>query len=142
MKRRQIVEETEMDITPMIDVTFLLLIFFILTNNASKTSAVELPKSRNNIPVNSKESVVLTIFKVPDGEPQVYLSNGKKENGPASLGEVTSYVREGILQDKRNVIILSDMEVASGFVEEVALAASEASEEELRYFTGVLEKKK
>jgi len=71
LKRRQIVEETEMDITPMIDVTFLLLIFFILTNNASKTSAVELPKSRNNIPVNSKESVVLTIFKVPDGEPQV-----------------------------------------------------------------------
>ena len=131
-----------MDITPMIDVTFLLLIFFILTNNASKTSAVELPNARNNIPVNSQESVVLTIFKVPDGEPQVYLSKGKKENGPASLSEVTSYVREGILQDKRNVIILSDMEVPSGFVEEVALAASEASEEELRYFTGVLAKKK
>jgi len=141
LKRRKIVEETEMDITPMIDVTFLLLIFFILTNNASKTSTVELPKAKNNIPVNSKESVVLTIFK-SDSEPQIYLSNGKKENGPASLGEVTNYVREGILREKRNVIILSDMEVASGFVEEVALAASEASEDELRYFTGVLVKKK
>jgi biopolymer transport protein ExbD len=129
-----------MDITPMIDVTFLLLIFFILTNNASKTTAVELPKARHDISVNSRESVVLTIFKT-EGEPQVYLSNGKKENGPASLSEVTNYVREGVVREKRNVIILSDTEVPSGFVEEVALAASEASEEELRYFTGVLVKK-
>lgn len=140
MKRRKIIEETEMDITPMIDVTFLLLIFFILTNNASKTTAVELPKARHDIPVNSKESVVLTIFK-SEGDPQVYLSNGKKENGPASLADVTNYVREGVMREKRNVIILSDTEVPSGFVEEVALAASEASEEELRYFTGVLVKK-
>ncbi len=129
-----------MDITPMIDVTFLLLIFFILTNNASKTTTVELPKARHDIPVNSKESVVLTIFK-SEGDPQVYLSNGKKENGPASLTDVTNYVREGVMREKRNVIILSDTEVPSGFVEEVALAASEASEEELRYFTGVLVKK-
>jgi biopolymer transport protein ExbD len=140
VKRRKIVEETEMDITPMIDVTFLLLIFFILTNNASKTTAVTLPVTRNNLPVNSKESVVLTIFKA-DKDPQVYLSNGKKENGPATLVEVTNYVREAVLREKRNVIILSDLEVPSGFVEEVALAASEASEEELRYYTGVLEKK-
>lgn len=124
----------------MIDVTFLLLIFFILTNNASKTTTVELPKARHDIPVNSKESVVLTIFK-SEGDPQVYLSNGKKENGPASLTDVTNYVREGVMREKRNVIILSDTEVPSGFVEEVALAASEASEEELRYFTGVLVKK-
>jgi biopolymer transport protein ExbD len=116
------------------------LIFFILTNNASKTTAVELPKARHDIPVNSKESVVLTIFK-SEGDPQVYLSNGKKENGPASLTDVTNYVREGVMREKRNVIILSDTEVPSGFVEEVALAASEASEEELRYFTGVLVKK-
>ena len=141
MKRRKIVEDTEMDITPMIDVTFLLLIFFILTYNASKTAALELPKARNNIGVNSKESIVLSIFKSEDA-PQVYLSQGKKENGPASMSEVTSYVRAGVLQEKRNVIIMSDMEVPSGFVEEVALAASEASEEELRYFTAIMEKKK
>lgn len=140
MKRRKIVEETEMDITPMIDVTFLLLIFFILTNNASKTTQVVLPKTNNSMAVNRKESVVLTIFKSEDA-PQVYLSDGKKENGPASMTDVTAYVRDGVLQEKRTVIILSDTEVPAGFVEEVALAASEASETELQYFTGVLEKK-
>lgn len=140
MKRRKVVEETEMDITPMIDVTFLLLIFFILTNNASKTTQVVLPKTNNSMAVNRKESVVLTIFKSEDA-PQVYLSDGKKENGPASMADVTSYVRDGVLQEKRTVIILSDTEVPAGFVEEVALAASEASESELQYFTGVLEKK-
>jgi len=140
MKRRKIVEDTEMDITPMIDVTFLLLIFFILTNNASKTTQVVLPKTNNSMAVNRKESVVLTIFKSDDA-PQVYLSDGKKENGPASMADVTAYVRDGVLQEKRTVIILSDTEVPAGFVEEVALAASEASETELQYFTGVLEKK-
>jgi biopolymer transport protein ExbD len=140
MKRRKVVEETEMDITPMIDVTFLLLIFFILTNNASKTTQVVLPKTNNSMAVNRKESVVLTIFKSDDA-PQVYLSDGKKENGPASMADVTAYVRDGVLQEKRTVIILSDTEVPAGFVEEVALAASEASETELQYFTGVLEKK-
>jgi hypothetical protein len=54
---------------------------------------------------------------------------------------VTAYVRDGVLQEKRTVIILSDTEVPAGFVEEVALAASEASETELQYFTGVLQKK-
>lgn len=140
MKRRKVVEETEMDITPMIDVTFLLLIFFILTNNASKTTQVVLPKTTNSMAVNRKESVVLTIFKSDDA-PQVYLSDGKKDNGPASMADVTAYVRDGVLQEKRTVIILSDTEVPAGFVEEVALAASEASETELLYFTGVLEKK-
>ena len=140
MKRRKVVEETEMDITPMIDVMFLLLIFFILTNNASKTTQVVLPKTNNSMAVNRKESVVLTIFKSDDA-PQVYLSDGKKENGPASMADVTAYVRDGVLQEKRTVIILSDTEVPAGFVEEVALAASEASETELQYFTGVLEKK-
>lgn len=140
MKRRKVVEETEMDITPMIDVTFLLLIFFILTNNASKTTQVVLPKTTNSMSVNRKESVVLTVFKSEDA-PQVYLSDGKKENGPASMADVTSYVRDGVLQEKRTVIILADTEVPAGFVEEVALAASEASETELQYFTGVLEKK-
>jgi len=140
MKRRKVVEETEMDITPMIDVTFLLLIFFILTNNASKTTQVVLPKTNNSMAVNRKESVVLTIFKSDDA-PQVYLSDGKKENGPASMADVTAYVRDGVLQEKRTVIILSDTEVPAGFVEEVALAASEASETELQYFTGVLQKK-
>lgn len=140
MKRRKIIEETEMDITPMIDVTFLLLIFFILTNNASKTTQVVLPKTRNSMSVNRKEAVVLTIFKSEDA-PQVYLSDGKKENGPASLADVTAYVRDGVLQEKRTIIILADTEVPSGFVEEVALAASEASENEMQYFTGVLDKK-
>lgn len=141
MKRRQIVEETEMDITPMIDVTFLLLIFFILTNNASKTTQVVLPKAKNNLAVNRKEAVVLTIFKSND-EPQVFLSDGKKVNGPASMADVTAYVKDGVLQQqKRTVIILSDTDVPAGFVEEVALAASESTDTELQYFTGVLEKK-
>ncbi len=81
MKRRKIVEDTEMDITPMIDVTFLLLIFFILTNNSSKTTQVVLPKTTNSMAVNRKESVVLTIFKSDDA-PQVYLSDGRKITDP------------------------------------------------------------
>ncbi|RLS53875.1 MAG: biopolymer transporter ExbD [Planctomycetota bacterium] len=142
MKTREIPKDNEMDITPMIDVTFLLLIFFILTNNMSKNAKVELPATRMSSSVNTKTSVTLSIFRTDGSDGEVYLSEGTMENGPASMAEVTQYVRQAIQDDRKTVILMCDQGVSSGFVEEVALAASEASEEELLYFTGVLENAK
>lgn len=60
-KRRQSVEETEetgIDITPLVDIVFILLIFFIVTTSFVKTSGVEVnratassanPQERTNI---------------------------------------------------------------------------------------------
>ena len=47
-------EDTEMDITPMIDCTFLLLIFFLLTFKADEGATIPLPPAKYGIPVSAK----------------------------------------------------------------------------------------
>lgn len=143
-KTKQLKVDNEMDITPMIDVTFLLLIFFMVTSKMEDQSALQIPPAKNGLGVSVKDAVVVTIFKT-DSDPEIYLSNGKKENGPVALEEVTSYVLNGISEQKKTVIIKADRDIPSGVVEDVARAAADAdpnagTESGLQYFVGVIEK--
>jgi biopolymer transport protein ExbD len=56
-------DDTEMDITPMIDCTFLLLIFFLLTFKSEEAAGIRLPPARHGVAVPSKNAVVLTIMR-------------------------------------------------------------------------------
>ena len=47
-------EESEMDMTPMVDVTFLLLIFFMVTASFSLQKAIAIPKSSLNEPSSAR----------------------------------------------------------------------------------------
>jgi len=49
MKPRRALEDTEMDITPMIDIVFLLLIFFVVTSKWSQVPA-SLFRSQRPVP--------------------------------------------------------------------------------------------
>ena len=51
-----------MDITPMIDVTFLLLIFFMVTSTMETPDALKIPEARNGVGVNTQEATTITIF--------------------------------------------------------------------------------
>jgi biopolymer transport protein ExbD len=44
--RRRPLEDSSMDMTPMIDVTFQLLIFFMLTNSLAQSASIEVPQAR------------------------------------------------------------------------------------------------
>ena len=64
---------------------------------------------------------------------------------PVALEEVTSYVLNGISEQKKTVIIKADRDIPSGVVEDVARAAADAdanagTESGLQYFVGVIEK--
>ncbi len=47
--------ETEMDMTPMVDVTFLLLIFFMVTASFSLQKSLEMPRQQSDAPSNSEQ---------------------------------------------------------------------------------------
>jgi biopolymer transport protein ExbD len=115
----------ELDLTPMIDATFMLLSFFIVSSSMDAGSLLKLPEAHNGRSKGLKSAIVLTVFADPQ-QPTVYLSDGQKDNGPASMAEVTSYVREGVAQQRTTVVIKADRECPSGFVNEVARAAGEA----------------
>jgi biopolymer transport protein ExbD len=91
--------------------------------------------------VSADEAVVLSIFD-DDGTPGVYLADGKRENGPVSMEEVTGFVQEGLQSQKKYVIIKSDKNVTSGFMEDVARAAADTEGgDDLQFFVAVQDKR-
>jgi biopolymer transport protein ExbD/biopolymer transport protein TolR len=136
-RRKRSSEDDDLDITPMIDVTFLLLIFFMVTSTMKPEGALQIPSAKNGLGVDAKDACILSVFD-DDGTPGVYLADGKRENGPVPTEQVTRYVQD---EKKRYVIIKSDRKVPSGFVEEVARAAAEAEGgEDLEFFIAVQDK--
>ncbi|MFT5524508.1 MAG: biopolymer transport protein ExbD [Pirellulaceae bacterium] len=56
-------DETEMDITPMIDITFLLLIFFLVASKMEQSADVDLPPAQYGVPASNKESIIVIVRK-------------------------------------------------------------------------------
>jgi biopolymer transport protein ExbD len=129
--------EDELDLTPLIDVAFLLQIFFMVTASIDMASSIMMPSARHGIAPDLTRSINLTIFKSETG-PELFLSSGKRENGPVEVEAVTAYVQEGVSAGNNLVVIKADREVASGFVEDVARAASKVEGIE-RYLVGVVD---
>jgi biopolymer transport protein ExbD len=61
LPRRPVRETAEMDITPMIDIVFLLLIFFLVCSTTAVQSPVELPPARYGVGTSERTSTVITI---------------------------------------------------------------------------------
>ena len=76
-KRKENPDDGELDITPMIDITFLLLAFFVVVSKMDPQQAVDLPSATVGEAVQDKDSVILIIGKSKgwDGEPSLSWAN-------------------------------------------------------------------
>lgn len=100
MPRRRRGEDTEMDITPMIDITFLLLIYFLVAAKIEEQASVDLPPARHGENVSAKNSIVLTIVKGNDFS-RVYRGSDEKGvfsdvDAETQESEIREYVSLGI----------------------------------------------
>jgi biopolymer transport protein ExbD len=78
LPRRRIKIDNTLDITPMIDVTFLLLIFFIVCGRPDVQAALSLPKAEYGEGVSGKDSMVISVATGDRPErARVYLADGK-----------------------------------------------------------------
>ena len=123
-------DDADLDITPMIDVTFLLLIFFMVTSTMQSTPDLDIPPAKHGIGVDTKESVEITInAPASSGDVPVFLYDGQE----LSLDQIRSVISEGMQAGKNRVIILADREVPTGFVGEVAKMTAEFEGMKLSY---------
>ncbi len=112
---REALEDTEMDITPMIDITFLLLIFFIVSSKMDPSSNVPLPPAAAGVAVPVKSSVIISVGPgdTADSPAKVYKGDGiKAENAfqdgdlEAQEEEIAAYVEDQMLENPELIYVL------------------------------------
>lgn len=141
--RRRKLEEPELDITPMIDMTFLLLIFFLVTSVPDVQKALELPPARHGVTADPRAALIITLADAGVGQPPgVYLGDGRTGE-PLPVDEKAQEAalkqagREAIEQGKTVVLIKAEKGVLHRYVARVSAAASSVGN--LRVNVAVLE---
>lgn len=130
--RSKTFEETEMDITSMIDLTFLLLIFFLVAGKMDPSGALQLPPARYGKPVVEKSSIIVTLAAGEEGKAIVYCGNGIVDQNRIGGGDlaaqeekVAGYVEKEFLAGaKENVLIKAAKGIKTREVMRIAKAAT------------------
>lgn len=130
----------EFDITPMIDVVLLLLIFFIVTARMEPTIVAELPKAKNGEVAAGEEGVVINVKQGSDGGAQVLKASGDPfPRDPDQMAtEIEAYVRNGLENESRKfVLIRGEPSVKTREITRVREAASAALNEDQQILVAV-----
>lgn len=128
--RRRFAEVDDMDITPMIDVVFLLLIFFMVAGTLDQAAAVDLPPARHGVGVSERSSVIITVAGGGAGVPAEVFIGGDKagERLAADLSQQEQSIREaveqGLLEGRSSVLIKAERTTPFGDTMRVATAAA------------------
>ncbi len=111
------VEETELDMTPMIDITFLLLIFFLVASTPDKNTAVDLPKAQHGTGVSQLHSIVFTLGEGGIDIAPAYNGDGKVSGTElpneleARATQIEALTKKGFEEGKTDVVIKADRNV-------------------------------
>ena len=129
-----------LEITPLIDVVFLLLIFFMLATSFDERSAfkIDLPKS---IAAKTK-STLKEVQVLVDKDRNVYLrytdNSGKSQNEKLDLTSFVSVVSEKLNNsENKDVIISADKDIDYGFIVEIMSLLKESGASAINIDTAI-----
>lgn len=77
-------EDVEVDLTPLIDVTFLLLIFFMVTANMAEPTTVRLPRSKTGIGETTGDKILIHIHRGDEETKCLRVGSNEAEARPIS----------------------------------------------------------
>lgn len=128
---RRIRDNAELDMTPMIDCVFLLLIFFLVGSRPDLQTEVELPPAHHGTTVDPTTAMVLTVAEGEGKRPAlVYLADGKIGSPlPADPAEeeaaIVQFLEEGHRQGRSVVLLKGERGVHQRDMARVAGAVSQ-----------------
>ena len=129
-----------LEITPLIDVVFLLLIFFMLATSFDERSAfkIDLPKSTAAKTKNTLKEVQVLV----DKEKNVYLrytdNSGKAQNEKLELSSFVGIVSEKLnTSENKDVIISADKTIDYGFIVEIMSLLKESGASAINIDTAI-----
>ncbi len=137
LKPRPVRDDTEMDITPMIDITFLLLIFFIVCSTQSSSIGVALPEARFGQGISAKLSIVIKAKdQGPNKDCLVVLPNGEEiADGELQSVRIPECIEQEKLTGKTQVMILGAKTIKAKDLKRLSTAVGKVDGVEL--FLGV-----
>lgn len=114
--KRRTFPEADLDITPMIDVTFLLLIFFMVSSTMQNEKDIDVPVAIHGTGVEVRSAGLINIY-ANDPEPVIEIESVGME---LTLDDVESEVSQWYADNNDvEVIIKAERDVPSGFVNQV-----------------------
>ena len=126
LKRHEIPENTSINMTPMMDVIFQLLVFFVLSSSITKPTQIELqlPDSTSGVKSATEERLVIT-YRMKDNQPEITLNTQvmasldklsevmRKMSGPASKQPVDIQIDKSV--PYQDVVAVMDTVRDAGF---------------------------
>ena len=129
-----------LEITPLIDVVFLLLIFFMLATSFDERSAfkIDLPKST----AAKTKSTLKEVQVLVDKDKNVYVrytdNSGKSQNESLDLTSFVSVVSEKLNNsENKDVIISADKDIDYGFIVEIMSLLKESGASAINIDTAI-----
>ena len=127
--RRPLEDDAEFDITAMIDLVFMMNIYFLVSFLTAAMGEIALPNARHVSALDPDTSVRITVLGSLDGESvSVYLGNGQEgeeiKDPEQQEIKVREYAEQALAEGKPNVLIKAEHKVQEGHVFRIATAAS------------------
>ena len=110
--------EANFDITAMIDLVFMMNIFFLVTMVTAALEEINLPSSNHCVAADGNESVIVSILESPDegGAGLVFLGEGSSGEPLATLEDqerlIRTAVEEGVEVKKMTFLIKAERNVS------------------------------
>lgn len=132
-KPRREEDDVEMDITPMIDIVFLLLAFFVVSSKMQEQAKLPIPFAKHGTTVVAKDSVVVSIDQEnPEADPIAYLG---KDVSPGkgfvfdddTEEKIITYIQTELNTGKKtNILISGSGLVRNKYMKKLRLYATKA----------------
>lgn len=135
-RRKRPKDDDEMDITPMIDIVFLLLIFFLVASKIDDSASVPIPIAEYGMAAPPQEAVVITIAESGSELADVFLGEGASPSiqvgstdREGQREEIVQYIEDQVNGDPRKYMfmIMAEKRVTQGEINRVAQAVNVAN---------------
>lgn len=127
--RRSLEDDAEFDITAMIDLVFMMNIYFLVSFLTAAMGDIAQPTARHVSALDPDTAVRITVLGSLDGESvSVYLGNGKEgeeiKDPEQQETKVREYVEKALADGKTNVLLKAEAKVQEGHVFRISTAAA------------------
>lgn len=110
--RRPAHDEAKFDITAMIDLVFMMNIFFLVTSVTAALAEMDLPTAKHCSPSDRDTSILITILASPDQGPGRVFLGDADEGQPVPEGDeeraIRAAVEAAVRADKKTVLIKAE----------------------------------